>query len=147
MLLKIAFNFLGSVFLTYFLLKVIPVMQHNDILMASGVLATVSGILFGFVLATISIFSAASGNSNGIIKALKNNNILSKIIMNLLSAGVTLITACMISLLAMFVSDQIVLNEIKAEFILIIEGLSLLLISIVSFSFTWRKVNWILPHI
>ncbi|EHX4646480.1 hypothetical protein K2E55_004368 [Shigella dysenteriae] len=71
MLLKYLRNLIVSVFCTLFLLRYIPQMGHADILTASGVISTVSGILFGFILATISIFSAASENSNGIIKALK----------------------------------------------------------------------------
>ncbi|HDZ0555050.1 TPA: hypothetical protein RRU08_000908 [Klebsiella pneumoniae] len=122
-------------------------MQHNDILTSAGVISTVSGILFGFVLATISIFSAASANSNGVLKALKNNNILQGIVTNLLAAGATLITACLISLIAMFASEQLIYNDKRIEFIFIIQSLSLLIVAIIMFGFTWRKINWILPYI
>ncbi|HBL9001099.1 TPA: hypothetical protein LTW79_002664, partial [Escherichia coli] len=127
--------------------KYVPLMQHNDILTSAGVISTVSGILFGFVLATISIFSAASANSNGVLKALKNNNILQGIVTNLLAAGATLITACLISLIAMFASEQLIYNDKKIEFIFIIQSLSLLIVAIIMFGFTWRKINWILPYI
>ncbi len=147
MLLKYLRNLIVSVFCTLFLLRYIPQMGHADILTASGVISTVSGILFGFILATISIFSAASENSNGIIKALKNNNILQVIIVNLLTAGASLITACVIALIAMFANEKTLLHGEKIKFILIIESLSLLIISVITFAFTWRKVNWILPHI
>ncbi len=147
MLLRYIANILGSILLTYFLLKYVPLMQHNDILTSAGVISTVSGILFGFVLATISIFSAASANSNGVLKALKNNNILQGIVTNLLAAGATLITACLISLVAMFVSDNLVYNDQKIEFIFIIQSLSLLIVAVIMFGFTWRKINWFLPHI
>ena len=147
MLLKYLRNLIVSVFCTLFLLRYIPQMGHADILTASGVISTVSGILFGFILATISIFSAASENSNGIIKALKNNNILQVIIVNLLTAGASLITACVIALIAMFANEKTLLHGEKIEFILIIESLSLRIISVITFAFTWRKVNWILPHI
>lgn len=147
MLLRYIANIIGSVLLAYFLLKYVPIMQHNDILTSAGVISTVSGILFGFVLATISIFSAASANSNGILKALKNNNILQGIVTNLLAAGATLITACIISLVAMFASEQLVFNDKKIEFILIIQSLSLLIVAIIMFGFTWRKINWILPYL
>ncbi|HEA1104303.1 hypothetical protein AADQ08_13620 [Escherichia coli] len=133
--------------MTYLLLKYVPLMQHNDILTSAGVISTVSGILFGFVLATISIFSAASANSNGVLKALKNNNILQGIVTNLLAAGATLITACLISLIAMFASEQLIYNDKKIEFIFIIQSLSLLIVAIIMFGFTWRKINWILPYI
>lgn len=147
MLLRYIGNIIGSIFVTYFLMKYVPQMQHNDILTSAGVISTVSGILFGFVLATISIFSAASANSNGVLKALKNNNILQGIITNLLAAGATLITACLISLVAMFASEQLIFNGKKIEFILIIQSLSLLAVAIIMFGFTWRKINLILPYI
>ncbi|ATR41650.1 hypothetical protein LNM76_24210 [Klebsiella pneumoniae] len=147
MLLRYIANIIGSIFLTYLLLKYVPLMQHNDILTSAGVISTVSGILFGFVLATISIFSAASTNSNGVLKALKNNNILQGIVTNLLAAGATLITACLISLIAMFASEQLIYNDKKIEFIFIIQSLSLLIVAIIMFGFTWRKINWILPYI
>lgn len=147
MLLRYIANIAGSIILTYFLLKYVPSMQHNDILTSAGVISTVAGILFGFVLATISIFSAASANSNGVLKALKNNNILHGIVTNLLATGATLITACVISLLAMFAGEQLVSHEKKIEFILIIQSLSLLIVAIIMFGFTWRKINWILPYI
>ena len=147
MLLRYIANIIGSIFLTYLLLKYVPLMQHNDILASAGVISTVSGILFGFVLATISIFSAASANSNGVLKALKNNNILQGIVTNLLAAGATLITACLISLIAMFASEQLIYNDKKIEFIFIIQSLSLLIVAIIMFGFTWRKINWILPYI
>ena len=147
MLLRYIANIIGSIFLTYLLLKYVPLMQHNDILTSAGVISTVSGILFGFVLATISIFSAASANSNGVLKALKNNNILQGRVTNLLAAGATLITACLISLIAMFASEQLIYNDKKIEFIFIIQSLSLLIVAIIMFGFTWRKINWILPYI
>ncbi|HHB8465955.1 TPA: hypothetical protein ACN7QE_000879 [Klebsiella pneumoniae] len=147
MLLRYIANIIGSIFLTYLLLKYVPLMQHNDILTSAGVISTVSGILFGFVLATISIFSAASANSNGVLKALKNNNILQGIVTNLLATGATLITACLISLIAMFASEQLIYNDKKIEFIFIIQSLSLLIVAIIMFGFTWRKINWILPYI
>ncbi|WP_312330329.1 hypothetical protein [Atlantibacter hermannii] len=147
MLIKFLINICVAIVLTYILAHNIPIMPHGDILTAAGVISTVSGILFGFVLATISIFSSASGNSDGIIKALKNNNILPGMITRLLVTGATLIAACILSLLSMFVSEHVVIRGVKIEFILIVGGLALLVISIASFIFTWRKINWILPHI
>lgn len=55
-------------------------MKHADVLTTAGVLSTVSGILFGFVLAAISIFSSAKSDEDGAINALKRNNILPLII-------------------------------------------------------------------
>ncbi|MGU0161049.1 hypothetical protein ACVXHB_16570 [Escherichia coli] len=110
-------------------------------------LSTVAGILFGFVLAAISIFSSASSSTDGIIFALKQNKILPKIIHNLLSTGVTLILACIFPLIAMFINEKITITSVRLDFALTLYGFSTLIVSIVSFASTWRKINWILPHI
>ncbi|MGK1713524.1 hypothetical protein ACR91F_27610, partial [Klebsiella pneumoniae] len=104
-------------------------------------------ILFGFVLAAISIFSSASSSTDGIIFALKQNKILPKIIRNLLSTGVTLILACIFPLIAMFINEKIIITSVRLDFTLTLYGFSTLIVSIVSFASTWRKINWILPHI
>ncbi|MGV7093822.1 hypothetical protein [Siccibacter turicensis] len=147
MFIKIIINIIISVALTWLLKKVISPMPHNDILSTAGVLATVAGILFGFVLAAISIFSSASTAKDGIIHALKANKILPKIIGNLLSTGATLIIACIFPLIAMFVNDKITVFTMRLDFTLTLFGFSVLLISIISFATTWRKINWILPHL
>lgn len=147
MFIKIIINIIASGVLTYVLNKHISPMAHTDILSTAGVLSTVAGILFGFVLAAISIFSSASSSPDGIIYALKQNKILPQIIRNLLSTGATLILACIFPLIAMFISDKITVYSIRVDFALTLFGFSILLLSIFSFISTWRKINWILPYI
>ncbi|WP_316538100.1 hypothetical protein [Klebsiella grimontii] len=147
MFIKIIINIIASCVLTYILNKYISPMAHTDILSTAGVLSTVAGILFGFVLAAISIFSSASSSPDGIIFALKQTKILPKIIMNLLTTGATLILACVFPLIAMFVSDKVIAHDLRVDFLLTLFGFSILILSIISFISTWRKINWILPHI
>lgn len=147
MFIKIIINIIISIGLAWVLNLYITPMGHTDILSTAGVLSTVSGILFGFVLAAISIFSSASSGPDGIIQALKSTKVLPKIIQNLLSTGVTLVLACIFPLLAMFITEKITLHAVRIDFFLTLFGLSTLLVSIGSFVSTWRKINWILPHI
>ncbi len=147
MFIKIIINIIASCVLTYILNKYISPMAHTDILSTAGVLSTVAGILFGFVLAAISIFSSASSSPDGIIFALKQTKILPKIILNLLTTGATLILACVFPLIAMFVSDKIIIHTLRVDFLLTLFGFSILILSIISFISTWRKINWIFPHI
>lgn len=147
MFIKIIISIIASCVLTYILNKYISPMAHTDILSTAGVLSTVAGILFGFVLAAISIFSSASSSPDGIIFALKQTKILPKIILNLLTTGATLILACVFPLIAMFVSDKIIIHTLRVDFLLTLFGFSILILSIISFISTWRKINWILPHI
>lgn len=147
MFIKIIINIIASGVLTYILNKYVSPMAHTDILSTAGVLSTVAGILFGFVLAAISIFSSSSSSPDGIIYALKQTKILPKIIKNLLATGATLIIACIFPLIAMFVSEKVTVHNVRVDFILTLFGFSILILSIFSFISTWRKINWILPHI
>ena len=144
MLIKVLINIVISGLLAWVLGKYLAPMAHSDILSTAGVLSTVAGILFGFVLAAISIFSSASSSTDGIIFALKQNKILPKIIHNLLSTGVL---ACIFPLIAMFINEKITITSVRLDFALTLYGFSTLIVSIVSFASTWRKINWILPHI
>ncbi|ASM01993.1 hypothetical protein BVG88_07390 [Serratia marcescens] len=143
---KVIINLVLSCLLTLFLQRYITPMPHSDIMTTAGVLSTVAGILFGFVLAAISIFSSSSSSKDGIVHALKQNKILSKILENLLATGATLIFACLFSMIAMFITDNVILYSTRVDFALTTLGLCTLLISILSFSLTWRKINWIIPH-
>lgn len=122
-------------------------MKHADVLTIDGVLSTVSGILFGFVLAAISIFSSANSDEDGAINALKRNNILPIIINRLLSTGVTLIIACIFPLLAMFLPDDLLVHGNPIDYIFILLGLSSLLISLYTFSRCWYTLRNIFPHL
>lgn len=147
MIKNILSGFLISAVISWVLVKKITPMSHADILTIAGVISTISGILFGFVLAAISIFSSSSDNKDGIIHALKQNKILPKLINDLLSTGVLLIAACLFPLAAMFITDKTTFYSVRLDFSLIIVGFSFLLTSIASFTMSWRRINWILPHI
>ncbi|HHT4014666.1 TPA: hypothetical protein ACTYGK_004622, partial [Enterobacter kobei] len=108
---------------------------------------TVSGILFGFVLAAISIFSSAKSDEDGAINALKRNNILPLIIKRLLSTGATLIVACFFPLIAMFLPDDLLVKGNPIDYVFILLGLSSLMISLYTFSRCWYALRNIFPHL
>lgn len=122
-------------------------MKHADVLTTAGVLSTVSGILFGFVLAAISIFSSAKSDEDGAINALKRNNILPLIIKRLLSTGATLIVACFFPLIAMFLPDDLLVKGNPIDYVFILLGLSSLMISLYTFSRCWYALRNIFPHL
>ncbi|OUK63146.1 hypothetical protein [Enterobacter hormaechei] len=122
-------------------------MKHPDVMTTAGVLSTVSGILFGFVLAAISIFSSANSDKDGAINALKRNNILPLIIKRLLSTGATLIMACIFPLIAMFLPNDLILKGNPIDFVFILLGLSSLLISLYTFTRCWYSLRNIFPHL
>ncbi|EAM6080579.1 hypothetical protein CDJ04_08080 [Salmonella enterica] len=133
--------------ITYVTTKLFKPMTHPDVLTTAGVLSTISGILFGFVLAAISIFSSASGGEEGVINALKRNNIIPVIIKRLLSTGITLIVACIFPLIAMFLSAEIIVFGKPIDYLFILLGLSSLLISLFTFIRCWCLLRNIFPHL
>lgn len=133
--------------IAYISSKLFKPMPHADVLAIAGVLSTVAGILFGFVLAAISIFSSADGKKDGAIKALKQNNILPTIISRLLATGFTLIIACLLPMVAMFLpSDVLVLGK-PVDYLFVILGFSSLVLSMCTFSRCWYTLRNIFPHL
>ncbi|EEW1146249.1 hypothetical protein EC302_16780, partial [Escherichia coli] len=113
----------------------------------AGVLSTISGILFGFVLAAISIFSSANSDKEGAINALKQNNVLPTLVNRLLSTGLTLIVACIFPLIAMFLPDDVIVAGKPIDFLFILLGLSSLIISLYTFGRCWLVLRKIFPHL
>lgn len=133
--------------LTYVATRLFKPMKHADVLTTAGVLSTISGILFGFVLAAISIFSSADSDKEGAINALKRNNILPTIVNRLLSTGITLIVACVFPLIAMFLPDDVIVVGQPIDFLFILLGLSSLMISLYTFGRCWSILRRIFPHL
>lgn len=117
-------------------------MEHGTMVSVAGVISTISGILFGFVLAAISVLSSSS-SKDSIVDALKKNNCFKGLITGLLNTGITLIFSCLFALISMFLpSDAIFLSDL----IFLLIGFYFILISIATFLLSWRKLSWIFPH-
>ncbi|WP_158249865.1 hypothetical protein [Pantoea sp. ICBG 1758] len=144
---KVIKNIIFSAILMCVIYYISNPMPHVEILTVAGVMSTVAGILFGFVLAAISIFSSAGSNPNGIVSSLKATNILPKLISTLLTTGTTLIFACVFSIISMFIPETVLVKSLRLDFAMVLLGLSNLIVSIISFIGTWRKINWIIPHL
>lgn len=126
--------------------KIAIPMSHADVMTTAGVLSTVSGILFGFVLAALSIFSSIDADKENALGALKRNNILGTIMSRLLSTGFTLILACIFPLVAMFLPSSYVVFGKAIDYLFILLGLSSLLISLITFTRCWFSLRKIFPH-
>ncbi|MDX7993061.1 hypothetical protein [Xenorhabdus littoralis] len=117
-------------------------MEHTAMVSVAGVISTVSGILFGFVLAAISVLSSSS-SKDGIVDALKKNNCFKGLITGLLNTGITLIVSCLFTLISMFLPSGV---RILSDLIFLLIGFYFILISIATFLLSWRKLSWIFPH-
>ncbi|EMX2856150.1 TPA: hypothetical protein ACT24T_004138 [Yersinia enterocolitica] len=130
-----AMTFLGA--------KYLHQLDHNAIISAAGVLSTVAGILFGFVLASITVLSGFD-SGKGLIGALKKNGVLKSIIEGLFSTGATLISACLSALISMFAPDTL---WVELDYLLLLLSLSFLIISIVTFFFSWKDFSTIISYL
>lgn len=130
--------------LTLLGIRYLPPMDHSAIISVAGVLSTVSGILFGFVLAAITIFTSAD-SSKGLLGALKKNNVFKGLLCGLISTGATLIASCIFPIVAMFLRGEV--HGVQIDFLLTLLGVSFLIISITTFFFSWKNLALIIPHI
>ncbi|CQD39706.1 Uncharacterised protein [Yersinia enterocolitica] len=144
---SVLFKLFLLIAIAYVSCKTFKPMNHTDVLTIAGVLSTVAGILFGFVLAAISIFSSADGNKDGAIKALKRNNILPTLITRLLSTGFTLILACVLPMIAMFLSPEVTIFSKPIDYLFVIFGFSSLILSMFTFTRCWNTLKHIFPHL
>ncbi|EOX6948618.1 hypothetical protein [Klebsiella michiganensis] len=118
-------------------------LDHNAVISAAGALSTISGVLFGFVLASVTILSSFD-SSKGIIGALKSNGVLKGIIEGLFGTGTTLIAACLSAMISMFA--PVVSNLALDYYALLLAG-AYLIISMVSFFFNWQSLSKIIGYI
>lgn len=126
--------------------KLFRTINHTEIVGVAGVLSTVSGVLFGFILAAISIFSS-SQSKDGAIHALKKNNVLPPIIRRLISTGYTLLLACLLPMLAMFIAPEHTFFGKPTDYLLILLGFSAFMLSLVTFSRCWYLLRNIFPSL
>ncbi|HGY1485040.1 TPA: hypothetical protein ACQ5AO_005342 [Klebsiella pneumoniae] len=117
-------------------------LDHNAVISAAGALSTISGVLFGFVLASVTILSSFD-SSKGIIGALKSNGVLKGIIEGLFGTGTTLIAACLSAMVSMFA--PVVSNLALDYYALLLAG-AYLIISMVSFFFNWQSLSKIIGY-
>ena len=133
--LALAMAFLGA--------KCLYVLDHNAIISAAGALSTISGVLFGFVLASVTMLSSFD-SSKGLIGALKTNGVLKGIIGGLFNTGATLIAACLSAMISMFV--PVVSNLALDYYALLLAG-AYLFLSMVTFFYNWKSLSKIIGYI
>lgn len=118
-------------------------LDHDAIISAAGALSTISGVLFGFVLASVTILSSFD-SSRGLIGALKNNGVLKGIIEGLFGTGTTLIAACLSAMISMFASA---INNLPIDYYALLLAGAYLIISMVTFFLNWRSLSKIISFV
>ncbi|WP_277977369.1 hypothetical protein [Pantoea endophytica] len=122
--------------------KFLHELDHNAVISAAGALSTISGVLFGFVLASVTILSSFD-NSKGLIGALKSNGVLKGIIKGLFATGATLIAACTSAMISMFAPNAF---SLALDYFTLLLALSYLIISMITFCMNWKDLSAIIGH-
>ncbi|WP_311791732.1 MULTISPECIES: hypothetical protein [Pantoea] len=123
--------------------KVLHDLDHNAVISAAGALSTISGVLFGFVLASVTILSSFD-SSKGLVGALKRNGVLKGLVEGLFGTGTTLIAACLSAMISMFA--PVVSNLALDYYALLLAG-AYLIISMISFFYNWKSLSKIIGYI
>ncbi|ELY2562279.1 hypothetical protein [Cronobacter sakazakii] len=117
-------------------------LDHNAVISAAGALSTISGVLFGFVLASVTILSSFD-NSKGLIGALQANGVLKGIIESLFATGMTLIAACISAMVSMFAP---VVYGLALDYYTLLLAVSYLVISMITFCMNWKELSAVIGH-
>lgn len=117
-------------------------LDHNSVISAAGALSTISGVLFGFVLASVTILSSFD-NSKGLIGALQANGVLKGIIEGLFATGMTLIAACISAMVSMFAP---VAYGLALDYYTLLLAVSYLVISMITFCMNWKELSAVIGH-
>ena len=139
------FSLVLSAFVTYFISKHFTPTTHDQIISISGPIGAFSAMLFGFVIASISIFSGASNNS--FIRKMKANNMLSPLMQDMNNTGIFLILSCIFSIISMFTPFKIfILVNVSYDYFLLLASLFFIILSMILFFSIWRKIRLIIEH-
>lgn len=119
---------------------------HDRIIAIASPLATVAGILFGFVMASITFIS--SNSKNQLIANMKSTNLYHPLMENLATTGLALITSCIFMVFSIFMPENDMFSWfLKTSFKLnwdnffLLIGFYTLIYGLFEFLSTWRKVN------
>jgi hypothetical protein len=129
--------------ITWFSWPVISTFTEKEIQPISSAISTFSGILLGFVLASISLF--ASAKDNRLIRNTQLTGYLPKLISKLHITMGLLITVCLIFLIALFMPDSAIDKltlKILGYNLVCVRALVALGVFVLINSFTMFYVTW-----
>lgn len=137
---------LASTVLTALVLEFAPVPDHNQIIAIASPLATIAGILFGFVMASLTFIS--SNKDNSLLLAMKKTKMYDSLMDGLLTTGLALIASCIFMVFAIFFPEiQIAYLAINWDHLALILGFFTLIYGLFEFLDSWKKVNLVIPSL
>ncbi|MEZ9169467.1 hypothetical protein [Vibrio cyclitrophicus] len=125
---------------TFFISRGYTPENHSEILAIASPLATVAAMLFGFIIASVTMFS---GSQNELIQNMKDTNKYEPFMSQLHITGLALITSCIFMVLAIFTPNKMLLEDLKIswDYSFLILGFLSLTYGLFEFWFCWKRVN------
>lgn len=141
-------SLVGSALICWFSWPVVSEFTSKEIEPIASAISTLSGILFGFVMASISLFASAKDNT--LVKNTQLTGHLPKLVNRLHVTMGLLLCVCCVFLILLFIPDSITFTVNKTEYryssLVVVCGLFLLLNSFVQFYLSWRGFKGFAEH-
>lgn len=120
--------------------------SHGEVLAIASPLATVAGILFGFIIASVSLFSSASENE--LITSMKSTNMYAPLMSELSSTGLALISSCIFMVISIFTPAKLIYSTyaLTWDYLLLIVGFFCLVYALIEFWSCWRKIHLVIKN-
>lgn len=115
--------------------------DHNAVLAIASPLATVAAMLFGFIIASVTFFSASVDNV--LIQAMKDTKMYSSLMARLHQTGMALISSCIFMVVSIFSPAKKIVDSYHYtwDYTLLIIGFFALVYALIEFWTCWKRVN------
>jgi hypothetical protein len=141
-------NFIGvilAILVSALAWKFTPCLELSQVQYIASTMSTVSGILFGFVMASITILATAKDNK--LVQNTAKTQYLPKLVSKLNCVMVFLLLVCVVFLSSLFIKiDNIAYGEIKLVSIIIEIGVFIFSLAVYKFIRVWREFSKFASH-
>jgi len=140
---------LMSLLLAYLAWQIIPELNESQVQPIASTVSTFSGILFGFVMASVIVLATAKDNK--LVQNTQKTKYLPKLVSRLHTTMGLLLAVCIIFLICLFLPDSLVfkntlLSGVKYVSIILVIGVSVLTFAICKFFLVWNEFKNFAHH-
>lgn len=134
--------FAVSIAFAYLSWKVVPDLKPSAIQPIASTMASVAGVLFGFVMASLTILASANGNK--LVENTKKTNYFEQLVHKLHVSMLLLILVCLTFLVSLFLPETVTIplkNPIKLVSVVLVGGVFLFSLAIFTFVSVWHEFS------
>lgn len=134
-------SLLISLITTLFLSQIFVPENHNVVLAIASPLATVSAMLFGFIVGSVTFLSSCKDSI--LIENMKEVGMYQGLMTRLELTGTGLILSCLFMVISIFLPNTTLINQldIASDYLVLLMGLSALLFSLIEFWTCWLRIS------